>query len=161
MGWKSWTRLSEHGHPSVWPLEGAAVEASYALGVCLGDPGHIQIPSWTPLWGSLVPKCSQWLLFQERECIWPQVFQKGLTEDLVPGLSRILTVKQPLTVMHIKLLLLFVILCPVSVANCRSWIWWVFLATGFLFNCHLAIPVLLPGRSHGWRSRVGCSPWGR
>ena len=23
------------------------------------------------------------------------------------------------------------------------------------------IPVLLPGKSHGWRSLVGCSPWGR
>ena len=22
-------------------------------------------------------------------------------------------------------------------------------------------PVLLPGKSHGWRSRLGCSPWGR
>ena len=22
-------------------------------------------------------------------------------------------------------------------------------------------PVLLPGRSHGWRGLVGCSPWGR
>ena len=22
-------------------------------------------------------------------------------------------------------------------------------------------PVLLPGESHGWRSLVGCSPWGR
>ena len=22
-------------------------------------------------------------------------------------------------------------------------------------------PVLLPGKSHGWSSRVGCSPWGR
>ena len=22
-------------------------------------------------------------------------------------------------------------------------------------------PVLLPGTSHGWRSLVGCSPWGR
>ena len=21
-------------------------------------------------------------------------------------------------------------------------------------------PVLLPGKSHGWRSPVGCSPWG-
>ena len=35
--------------------------------------------------------------------------------------------------------------------------------------CNLAIwrrqwhptPVLLPGKSHGWRSLVGCSPWGR
>ena len=42
-----------------------------------------------------------------------------------------------------------------------------------LFMCLLAIiclfrrrqwhltPVLLPGKSHGWRSLVGCSPWGR
>ena len=22
-------------------------------------------------------------------------------------------------------------------------------------------PVLFPGKSHGWRSLVGCSPWGR
>ena len=22
-------------------------------------------------------------------------------------------------------------------------------------------PVLLPGKSHGWKSQVGCSPWGR
>ena len=22
-------------------------------------------------------------------------------------------------------------------------------------------PVLLPGKSHGWQSLVGCSPWGR
>ena len=31
--------------------------------------------------------------------------------------------------------------------------------------CHLwtwhPTPVLLPGKSHGWRSLVGCSPWGR
>ena len=24
-----------------------------------------------------------------------------------------------------------------------------------------ATPVLLPGKSHGWRSLVGCTPWGR
>ena len=24
----------------------------------------------------------------------------------------------------------------------------------------IATPVLLPGKSHGWRSLVGCSPWG-
>ena len=27
--------------------------------------------------------------------------------------------------------------------------------------CTLNTPVLLPGKSHGWRSLVGCSPWGR
>ena len=25
----------------------------------------------------------------------------------------------------------------------------------------MATPVLLSGNSHGWRSLVGCSPWGR
>ena len=33
------------------------------------------------------------------------------------------------------------------------------------FTCHRRrqwhpTPVLLPGKSHGWRSLVGCSPWG-
>ena len=28
-----------------------------------------------------------------------------------------------------------------------------------LLLCQLT-PVLLPGKSHGWRSLVGCSPWG-
>ena len=37
-----------------------------------------------------------------------------------------------------------------------------------MFNVNMSIsshwhptPVLLPGNSHGWRSLVGCSPWGR
>ena len=29
----------------------------------------------------------------------------------------------------------------------------------YLYTC--ATPVLLPGKSHGWRSLVGSSPWGR
>ena len=29
------------------------------------------------------------------------------------------------------------------------------------FTCILPTPVLLPGKSHGQRSLVGCSPWGR
>ena len=29
------------------------------------------------------------------------------------------------------------------------------------FLSPLFTPVLLPGKSHGWRSLVGCSPWGR
>ena len=28
-------------------------------------------------------------------------------------------------------------------------------------NRNRPTPVLLPGKSHGWRSLVGCSPWGR
>ena len=38
---------------------------------------------------------------------------------------------------------------------------------GFVTNCNQTgrrqwqpTPVLLPGESHGWRSLVGCSPWG-
>ena len=41
-------------------------------------------------------------------------------------------------------------------------------AEQFVYPCRLSwrrqwhpTPVLLPGRSHGWRSLVGCSPWGR
>ena len=31
-----------------------------------------------------------------------------------------------------------------------------------IFKRHMApTPVLLPGKSHGWRSLEGCSPWGR
>ena len=31
-----------------------------------------------------------------------------------------------------------------------------------LFSSHLlGRPTLMPGKSHGWRSLVGCSPWGR
>ena len=29
-----------------------------------------------------------------------------------------------------------------------------------LFFVVLQAPVLLPGKSHGWRSLMGCSPWG-
>ena len=29
-----------------------------------------------------------------------------------------------------------------------------------LYNILQPTPVLLPGKSHGWRSLVGCSPWG-
>ena len=40
--------------------------------------------------------------------------------------------------------------------------------SGFAFTFHFhhwrrqwhTTPILLPGKSHGWRSRVGCSPWG-
>ena len=32
--------------------------------------------------------------------------------------------------------------------------------TAYLSRCNPPTPVLLPGKSHGWRSLVGCSPWG-
>ena len=54
-------------------------------------------------------------------------------------------------------------------ASSRSW-WWtgkpVFLLSMPLNTAGLwegtgdPTPVLLPGKSHGWRSLVGCSPWG-
>ena len=31
----------------------------------------------------------------------------------------------------------------------------------YTIECYSAINVLLPGKSHGWRSLVGYSPWGR
>ena len=37
------------------------------------------------------------------------------------------------------------------------------LSTSFFFFPPIVVPtpVLLPGKSHGWRSLVGCSPWNR
>ena len=32
---------------------------------------------------------------------------------------------------------------------------------GYLATQWQPTPVLLPGKSHGWRSLIGCSPWGR
>ena len=49
---------------------------------------------------------------------------------------------------------------------------WCEIIPNYSFNLHFSnsvvgrrqwhpTPVLLPGKSHGWRSLVGCSPWGR
>ena len=35
------------------------------------------------------------------------------------------------------------------------------LSTPWIAARQAPTPVLLPGKSHGWRSLVGCSPWGR
>ena len=37
----------------------------------------------------------------------------------------------------------------------------LFLTAWFWRRQRHPTPVLLPGKSHGWRSLVGCSPWGR
>ena len=42
----------------------------------------------------------------------------------------------------------------------NSGIWWWIGKPGWRRLWH-PTPVLLPGKSHGWRSPVGCSPWGR
>ena len=41
-----------------------------------------------------------------------------------------------------------------------TWIFWFPSAYQWRRRWH-PIPVLLPGKSYGWRSLVGCSPWGR
>ena len=38
---------------------------------------------------------------------------------------------------------------------------WTELIASFRRRQWQPTPVLLPGKSHGWRSLVGCSPWGR
>ena len=64
------------------------------------------------------------------------------------------------------------LLCPCDFPGkstgvcCCSFLHGIFLTQG-LNSCHCTAgedngtPVLLPGKSHGWRSLVGCSPWGR
>ena len=41
--------------------------------------------------------------------------------------------------------------------------WWLFIKLLWTYRRRQwhPTPVLLPGKSHGWRSLVGCSPWGR
>ena len=48
-------------------------------------------------------------------------------------------------------------------ARTREWVAISFSNTGQLATRRQwhPTPVLLPGKSHGWRSLVGCSPWGR
>ena len=53
---------------------------------------------------------------------------------------------------------------------CTSFIWILYFHFSWAHRCGIAgsyrrrqwhpTPVLLPGKSHGWRSLVGCSPWG-
>ena len=40
-------------------------------------------------------------------------------------------------------------------------VFFITLQTLFLEKAMALHTVLLPGKSHGWRSLVGCSPWGR
>ena len=40
-------------------------------------------------------------------------------------------------------------------------VWVYFCAVPLIHVCFCVNIMLLPGKSHGWRSLVGCSPWGR
>ena len=44
---------------------------------------------------------------------------------------------------------------------CWFWVLMIFIRTLLRRRQWHPTPVLLPGKSHGWRSLVGCSPWGR
>ena len=49
-----------------------------------------------------------------------------------------------------------------GVAKSGTWLEWLKWTEILLILKILGLfPVLLPGKSHGWRSLVGCSPWGR
>ena len=51
-----------------------------------------------------------------------------------------------------------------GVSQSRTWLKWLSSSSSTAFSQRRQwhpTPVLLPGKSHGWRSLVGCSPWGR
>ena len=50
------------------------------------------------------------------------------------------------TIYVLLYLVIFIFVCVCTSVQRRQW---------------QPTPVLLPGKSHGWRSLVGCSPWGR
>ena len=83
--------------------------------------------------------------------------------------------------MVINFFLCWVLFCHVNILHfdytsvdesmaCFQWVFWILtIVTKFLLNITVQVfrrrrwhptPVLLPGISHGWRSLVGCSPWG-
>ena len=52
-----------------------------------------------------------------------------------------------------------IILSPLHI-HINFWILTLLYTLNWRKQCQ-PTPVLLPGKSHGWRSLVGCSPWGR
>ena len=60
---------------------------------------------------------------------------------------------------------LFAFYCHVSfvflILKILSIFFFLFFHDSWFEVCRSVVPVLLPGKSHGQRSLVGCSPWGR
>ena len=71
----------------------------------------------------------------------------------------------------VSIFVLFVVWmrCPAEGATVVGWCWVLYSSGLLCVSSHYLIPsrrrqwhptpVLLPGKSHGWRSLVGCSPW--
>ena len=105
-----------------------------------------------------------WMCFQPgRSPLWPT----SMIEEEAPGVGTFTRSSLPWLLIPVVILLFS--------------LWFIFTAYSFprqLFSLHTITaygfprqlfqrrlwhptPVLLPGKSHGWRTLVGCSPWGR
>ena len=83
-----------------------------------------------------------------RQCVW-----EGLLEEEESSCSVSRSHKRS------SVLFFLMTLDPVT---CTHWpiLWMILFAKMYWRRQRHPTPVLLPGKSHGWRSLVGCSPWG-
>ena len=73
--------------------------------------------------------------------------------------SSLLSAIRVVSSVYLRLLILFLaILIPACASSSPACL---LMYSAFRRRQWHPTPVLLPGKSHGWRSLVGCSPWGR
>ena len=83
-----------------------------------------------------------------------------MTTGKTIALTRWTFVGQVISLLFNMLYRLVITFLPRSKRLLISWLQSEEISWGFLYLFH-PTPVLLPGKSHGQRSLVGCSPWGR
>ena len=110
---------------------------------------------------------------------WQLAFSNTLETGVLPLNFRAISTFMSVTVANLLAWLCFLralyfsACCNTCVPSPRCWLAWLgpahpsylcdFPPPSFSYQRRQwhPTPVLLPGKSHGWRSLVGCSPWGR
>ena len=115
------------------------------------SPGQRSLVGYSP-WGHEESDMTERLSMHSRRCLW---YKRTLLPVLIAG-PAVLFSGCVCVWFLFKMALYWLSLC---------WNFIVLVSLGFLSLLSFRrqwhpTPVLLPGKSHGWRSLVGCSPWG-
>ena len=70
-------------------------------------------------------------------------------------------IKQVHAILHSQRYCLSSVILENTIQKALFEIWFYFSSSNLQRRQWHPTPALLPGKSHGWRSLVGCSPWGR